>query len=52
MKQKAFILKFKEHNPAMIGKKKGNVDSDIIFHIMKKMYKKEDFERKNIICKR
>ncbi len=39
-----FILKFREHNPAMIGKKKANVDSDIIFHIMKKMYKKEDFE--------
>jgi len=38
-----FILLFKEHNPAMIGMKKGNVDSDIIFHIMKKMYKKEDF---------
>jgi uncharacterized LabA/DUF88 family protein len=29
----------------MIGKKKGNVDSDIIFHIMKKMYKEEDFEK-------
>ena len=44
--QKAgFILKFREHNPAMIGKKKGNVDSDIIFHIMKKMYKEEDFEK-------
>ncbi len=38
-----FVLIFREHNPAMIGKKKGNVDSDIIFHIMKKMYKKEDF---------
>ena len=44
--QKAgFILKFREHNPAMIGKKKGNVDSDIIFHIMKKMYKREDFDK-------
>ncbi|MEK7631070.1 MAG: NYN domain-containing protein [Patescibacteria group bacterium] len=42
--QKAgFILIFREHNPAMIGKKKGNVDSDIIFNIMKKMYKHEDF---------
>ena len=30
--QKAgFILVFREHNPAMRGKKKGNVDSDIIF---------------------
>lgn len=38
-----FVLMFREHNPAMMGKKKGNVDSDIIFHIMKKMYKKEDF---------
>jgi len=26
-----FILKFREHNLAMLGKKKGNVDGDIIF---------------------
>jgi len=39
-----FVLIFREHNPAMLGKKKGNVDSDIIFHVMKKLYKKEDFE--------
>lgn len=44
--QKAgFILIFREHNSAMIGKKKGNVDSDIIFSIMKRLYKKEDFEK-------
>ena len=42
--QKAgFVLIFRQHNPAMLGTKKGNVDSDIIFHIMKKMYKKENF---------
>lgn len=40
-----FVLVFREHNPAMIGKKKGNVDSDIIFNIMKKLYKKEDFNK-------
>lgn len=40
-----FVLIFREHNPAMLGKKKGNVDSDIIFHTMKKLYKKEDFEK-------
>lgn len=40
-----FVLIFREHNPAMIGKKKGNVDSDIIFQIMKKMYRREDFEK-------
>jgi len=38
--QKAgFILVFKQHNPAMLGKKKGNVDTDIVFKIMKKLYK-------------
>jgi uncharacterized LabA/DUF88 family protein len=29
----------------MLGKKKGNVDSDIIFHVMKKLYLKEDFNK-------
>lgn len=29
----------------MIGKKKGNVDSDIIFIIMKKLYKQESFDQ-------
>jgi uncharacterized LabA/DUF88 family protein len=44
--QKAgLILKFREHNSAMLGKKKGNVDSDIIFHVMKKLYKKEEFDK-------
>lgn len=44
--QKAgYILKFREHNPAMLGTKKGNVDSDIIFYVMKKLYLKEDFEK-------
>jgi uncharacterized LabA/DUF88 family protein len=44
--QKAgFILVFREHNPVMIGKKKGNVDSDIIFQIMKKLYKNENFNK-------
>ncbi len=44
--QKAgFILKFREHNSFMFGIKKGNVDSDIIFNIMKKMYKKEKFNK-------
>jgi len=45
IKNSGYILSFREHNPAMIGKKKGNVDSDIIFHVMKKMYKGEDFSK-------
>lgn len=40
-----FILIFKEHNSAMLGKKKGNVDTEIVFQIMRKVYKKERFER-------
>lgn len=40
-----FVLVFREHNTAMLGKKKGNVDSDIIFSIMKKLYKKESFNK-------
>lgn len=39
-----FILHFKKHNSAMLGTKKGNVDTDIVFHIMKKLYKKEPFD--------
>lgn len=40
-----FILVFREHNSAMKGTKKGNVDSDIIFSIMKRVYKQEDFDK-------
>lgn len=40
-----FILVFREHNSAMLGKKKGNVDSDIIFNVMKRLYLKEKFEK-------
>jgi len=44
--QKAgFILVFREHNSAMLGKKKGNVDADIIFSIMRRLYLKEKFNR-------
>jgi uncharacterized LabA/DUF88 family protein len=40
-----FILKFREHNSAMLSKKKGNVDTDIVFDVMKKIYKKEPFNK-------
>jgi len=44
--QKAgFILFFREHSSALKGKKKGNVDCDIIFSIMKKLVEGEEFER-------
>jgi uncharacterized LabA/DUF88 family protein len=40
-----FILVFRQHNSAMISQKKGNVDSDIIFSIMKRIYRKEIFDK-------
>ena len=40
-----FILVFREHNSAMLGKKKGNVDTDIVFNIMKRLYQREVFDK-------
>lgn len=40
-----FILVFRKHNAEMESHKKGNVDSDIIFNVMKKLYKKEAFDK-------
>jgi len=45
IQEAGFILKFREHNSAMISKKKGNVDTDIVFDVMKRMYKKEPFDK-------
>lgn len=48
--QKAgFILSFREHSPALRGKKKGNVDCDIIFGIMKKLVDNEPFDKAFIV---
>lgn len=44
--QKAgFIVLFREHNPAMKGTKKGNVDSDIVFEAMKMLIERKDFNK-------
>ena len=40
-----FILVFREHNSAMLGTKKGNVDTDIVFSIMKRLYQKDKFSK-------
>ena len=47
LQEAGFIVKFRKHNAAMESHKKVNVDSDIIFDIMKRLYKKEPFD--NII---
>ena len=44
--QKAgFILMFREHSSALKGRKKGNVDCDIVFTVMKKLMDQEDFNK-------
>lgn len=45
IQEAGFILVFRQHNPAMLGTKKGNVDSDIILNIITRIYYKEDFNR-------
>ncbi|MBI4359891.1 MAG: NYN domain-containing protein [Candidatus Jacksonbacteria bacterium] len=43
IQEAGFILQFREHSSAMLGKKKGNVDTDIVFAVMKKLYQHEAF---------
>jgi uncharacterized LabA/DUF88 family protein len=44
--QKAgFIVLFKEHNQYAVTKKKGNVDTDIVFEIMKNLLDNKDFNK-------
>lgn len=45
IQEAGFILIFREHNAIMIGKKKGNVDTDIVFSIMEKLYRREKFDQ-------
>lgn len=40
-----FILVFREHHTSMIAKKKGNVDTDIVFHVMEKIAEREKFDK-------
>jgi uncharacterized LabA/DUF88 family protein len=44
--QKAgFIVIFKEHNSLLLAKKKGNVDTDIVFEIMKQVAEHKEFSK-------
>lgn len=45
IQEAGFILIFREHNSSMVGKKKGNVDTDIVFTIMEKIAEQEDFDK-------
>lgn len=44
--QKAgFIVMFKKHNSNLVTQKKGNVDSDIIFEVMKNLIDNKNFDK-------
>lgn len=45
IQEAGFILVFREHSQSMIGKKKGNVDTDIVFSVMSKIADKEKFDQ-------
>lgn len=40
-----YILMFREHSKALKGQKKGNVDVDIVFEIMKEILEADDFNK-------
>ena len=44
--QKAgFIVTFREHSAGLLGTKKGNVDTDIVFEVMKTLIERKDFQK-------
>ena len=45
LQKSGFILSFREHSSALKGKKKGNVDCDIVFNIMKKIIEGDVFDK-------
>lgn len=40
-----YILIFREHSRALKGRKKGNVDVDIVFEVMKELLEKDEFDK-------
>ena len=45
LKEDDYIVVFREHSEDMSGSKKGNVDTDIVFTIMKKLIEKEELDK-------
>lgn len=43
LRKAGFILVFREHYPKATSRKKGNVDTDIVFSVMEKLYHREKF---------
>lgn len=49
LREAGYILMFREHSEALRGNKKGNVDNDIIFEIMKRLVEKSPIKNIFII---
>ncbi|MEI6304911.1 MAG: NYN domain-containing protein [Candidatus Taylorbacteria bacterium] len=49
LQKSGFIVLFKEHNPVLKSTKKGNVDTDIVFEIMKNLIENKDFDKVVIV---
>lgn len=45
IQEAGFILIFRKHSLEMTGHKKGNVDTDIVFEVMRKLADQEDFDK-------
>lgn len=40
-----YVVVFREHAESVLSKKKGNVDTDIVFSVMRKLVEKEPFDK-------
>lgn len=49
LQKSGFILCFREHNSLLLGKKKGNVDVDIVFAMMKSLIDTPEMQEKIIL---
>ena len=45
LQRAGFIVAFKEHNKELLAKKKGNVDTDIVFEVMKSLIDNDEFNK-------
>lgn len=45
LQEAGFILVFRKHQRGVVSHKKGNVDTDLVFHVMYKLYKHENIDK-------
>ena len=45
LQKSGYIVLFREHNLALKATKKGNVDTDIVFEVMKTLMERKDFDK-------